>query len=422
MREPGPRLTRDDSEAALAAFVDEMMPILKPCVLIALAVGLAISAGPPTEEHLSATVLVDGHGTRSAAATVHHVESRDSNASVLAQRNISFRLPLERRTLGSTACPACRATEMVVRNLDAGPANTQMTRERANSSQLICPGLIGALGTRVARRTLQALLPATGIGIGAAAPTNSQAGRRLNAANREAKEMRRQRLARATAEAAAYAAATAASEASTNSSGDAGSDEGPTAVAAWIDACGVPHRNSQWAERAAVRGHAPLVFVYGFMERLHEELLAQPASKSFFDPWHEHNQFLSEWAFHRSLLASALVTRDPAQASFFFVPFYSRMALAGRKDLHGKMVAALAAGLRSSPYWRRSHGRDHIVVVSSTRPMETLFKHAHPLVAPSILLKVELGDTRRKSDRRTRSYVPSPKHTHKHAHTLLSRH
>ena len=189
----------------------------------------------------------------------------------------------------------------------------------------------------------------------------------------------------------------------------------------WIDACGLPHRNSQWAARASVRGKTPLVYVYSFMDTLHSELLAMPTTQRFFDPWHHHNQFLSEWAFHRSLLASMLVTQDPDAADFFYVPFYSRLAYETRKaDSHARhtadsargfqrrMLIALSAGLHASPHWRRSHGRDHLLLVSSTRSMEQLFKEVTPLVAPSILLKVELGDRRRKSDKRMPNHVALP--------------
>ena len=151
------------------------------------------------------------------------------------------------------------------------------------------------------------------------------------------------------------------------------------------------------------------------MDELHSALVRLPTSQTFFDPWHQHNQFLSEWAFHRSLLASALVTTDPRSADFFFVPFYSRLAYETRKATDAtqkvfqrRMLKALYRGLQASPFWQRSGGRDHLFVVSSTRAMEQLFKELAPLVAPAILLKIELGDTRRKSDRRRANHVALP--------------
>jgi hypothetical protein len=180
----------------------------------------------------------------------------------------------------------------------------------------------------------------------------------------------------------------------------------------WIDACGLPHRHSQWAVRTSVHGRAPLVYVYRFMDSLHSQLLSQPSSRNFFDPWHQHNQFLSEYAFHRSLLSSALVTNDPKRADFFFVPFYARLAYADKQLASGKlqqrMVAALRSGLLDSPYFRRSGGRDHVLVVSSTRAMEQIYRDAFKLVESSILLKIELGDTRRRSDLRRPNHVALP--------------
>jgi len=46
--------------------------------------------------------------------------------------------------------------------------------------------------------------------------------------------------------------------------------------------------------------------------------------------WPAVAQFLSEFVFHRSLLASPFVTTDARRASFFFVPFYSRLAHSNR--------------------------------------------------------------------------------------------
>ena len=51
----------------------------------------------------------------------------------------------------------------MVRSLDPGPANPQITGERANRSQLQCPGLIGVLGTRLTRRTLRAAVAAAAV-------------------------------------------------------------------------------------------------------------------------------------------------------------------------------------------------------------------------------------------------------------------
>ena len=138
----------------------------------------------------------------------------------------------------------------------------------------------------------------------------------------------------------------------------------------------------------SVRGTAPLVYVYDMLDASLEALLAERSSRKFFDPWDPHNQFLSEWAFHRSLLSSSLVTSDPKLASFFFVPFYARIAYSSKRS-HRALLNELQRALHASPYYQRSAGRDHMFVISSGRSMQQLFRDALPLVSSSILLKVK---------------------------------
>ena len=140
------------------------------------------------------------------------------------------------------------------------------------------------------------------------------------------------------------------------------------------------------------------VYVYDTMDGAHRELLASAAAQNFFDPWHPHNQFLSEFAFHRSLLASPFVTRNAEDASFFFVPFYSRILRSANRSTQRRAQRALAAGLAASPHWQRSAGRDHLLLVSSARPMDELYGEALPYVRDAIQLKIELGDTRRREN------------------------
>jgi len=102
----------------------------------------------------------------------------------------------------------------------------------------------------------------------------------------------------------------------------------------------------------------------------------------------------------------------PVQADFFFVPFYSRLALGlenqsvpplppygseptcrlalGLKNQSARaaLIATLRRQLEASPYYRRSGGRDHMFLLSSGRPMELLFGEALPLLADAIRLQV----------------------------------
>ena len=49
----------------------------------------------------------------------------------------------------------------------------------------------------------------------------------------------------------------------------------------------------------------------------------------------QRNQYLSEYALHRSLLQYEHRVRDPHAADFLFVPFYARLAYADKKATKG---------------------------------------------------------------------------------------
>ena len=154
------------------------------------------------------------------------------------------------------------------------------------------------------------------------------------------------------------------------------------------------------AGAAGVAAAAPRVYVYGCMDELHARLLAQPHLREFFDANLPRNQFISDVALHRALLASPFRTLEPRHAHFFFVPFYSRLAYPDRKAsgeqraFRDNATATLGRCLRSSRWWRRSGGRDHLAVISSTRDPERLFGAAWPPLRKAILLRIEASDRR----------------------------
>jgi hypothetical protein len=154
------------------------------------------------------------------------------------------------------------------------------------------------------------------------------------------------------------------------------------------------------AGAAGVAASAPRIFAYDCMDGVHAQLLSQPHVTEFFDANLPRNQFVSEVALHRSLLASPFRTLQPGRADFFYIPFYSRLTYADRKATHAQRAlalnatATLAACLRASPWWRRGGGKDHLAVLSSTRDPQVLYGAAWPLVRRAILLRIEAADRR----------------------------
>ena len=240
----------EDDAARLTDFVDSLLPVIQPCVLISFAVFLLLLTGPQSSDHTHASVSAESHlGGRAAAAVVAHsrasrsrngscaIDGSDGGKSTNRSARCAQRKPWR-------SCTSCMLTAQIVRALDTGPANPLLPADRANRTQLPCPGLAGALGSHVGRRAGRSAL-------------------------------------------AAAAAATSTSGTSSDASSSVPGRGG------WLEACGVQHRGrSQWMARASVRGRTPLVYVYDFLDDLHSELLAHSSARSFFDPWHPHNQFL----------------------------------------------------------------------------------------------------------------------------------
>ena len=139
------------------------------------------------------------------------------------------------------------------------------------------------------------------------------------------------------------------------------------------------------AGAAGVAASAPRIFAYDCMDGVHAQLLAQPHVTEFFDANLPRNQFISEVALHRSLLASPYRTLRPERADFFYIPFYSRLAYADRKATRAQRAlalnatASLAACLRASPWWRRASGR----VSPSPNPIPNPNPNPNPSPSPN---------------------------------------
>eukprot|EP00933_Yihiella_yeosuensis_P025404 TRINITY_DN19738_c0_g2_i3.p1 TRINITY_DN19738_c0_g2~~TRINITY_DN19738_c0_g2_i3.p1 ORF type:complete len:588 (+),score=99.63 TRINITY_DN19738_c0_g2_i3:172-1764(+) len=102
----------------------------------------------------------------------------------------------------------------------------------------------------------------------------------------------------------------------------------------------------------------PLVYVYD-KETPEVRELAQGASFCGKGQWG------MEVHIHEWLLASQHLTRDPAEADFFFVPAYSICMFEGgffKMEKLDEMYKQMIAGL---PYFSRNQGRDHIFTFGS---------------------------------------------------------
>ena len=140
------RVYDEDSEYERAvSFLEESLPILKPCVLIATAVGFVFLAGSArspehAESELHAAVIFDAHGGARSAAAMTRRSDDGRFASPLSRcshdANETADCSGQHPALGIRHCPSCRITEGIVRSLDLGPAKPMMPAERANRSQL----------------------------------------------------------------------------------------------------------------------------------------------------------------------------------------------------------------------------------------------------------------------------------------------
>ena len=133
-------------------------------------------------------------------------------------------------------------------------------------------------------------------------------------------------------------------------------------------------------------------------------LLASGGRPEPFDPWHPHNQFLrirlpplaARLAVCDAQCRGRLLLRRSTRA-FCAPPTDRRSAAPSARCRRPRRLAALAA----------LGGRDHLLLVSSARPMDELYGEALP-VRDAIQLKIELGDTRRRESLRRANHVAVP--------------
>ncbi|KVI08945.1 xyloglucan galactosyltransferase XLT2-like [Cynara cardunculus var. scolymus] len=97
--------------------------------------------------------------------------------------------------------------------------------------------------------------------------------------------------------------------------------------------------------------------------------LAGIIPESLVQLWYRTNQFSSEIIFHNRILNHKCRTMDPGSATVFYIPFYAGLAVGKylfsdssneERDFHAEK---LIEWVQNQPYWRRSNGSDHVMVL-----------------------------------------------------------
>ncbi|CAI9758511.1 unnamed protein product [Fraxinus pennsylvanica] len=85
--------------------------------------------------------------------------------------------------------------------------------------------------------------------------------------------------------------------------------------------------------------------------------------------WYWTDMFAGEIIYHARMLKHKCRTTEPDLATAFYIPFYAGLAVAKylfrnytakERDWHGKM---LLEWLQDQPYWKRSNGSDHFIML-----------------------------------------------------------
>ncbi|KAF5769672.1 putative exostosin [Helianthus annuus] len=97
--------------------------------------------------------------------------------------------------------------------------------------------------------------------------------------------------------------------------------------------------------------------------------LAGIVPESLASAWHRTNQFSSEVIFHNRVLKHKCRTMEPESATAYYIPFYAGLAVGKylfsdssneERDFH---AVELIKWVQDQPYWRRSNGSDHVLVL-----------------------------------------------------------
>ncbi|KAK9061886.1 hypothetical protein SSX86_019070 [Deinandra increscens subsp. villosa] len=97
--------------------------------------------------------------------------------------------------------------------------------------------------------------------------------------------------------------------------------------------------------------------------------LAGIVPESLAPVWHRTNQFSSEIIFHNRIMNHECRTLEPESATAFYIPFYAGLAVGkylfsnSTPEERDFLPVKLIEWVQTQPYWRRSNGSDHVLVL-----------------------------------------------------------
>ncbi|CAK9171254.1 unnamed protein product [Ilex paraguariensis] len=99
--------------------------------------------------------------------------------------------------------------------------------------------------------------------------------------------------------------------------------------------------------------------------------LGQPLPNMGSNSWFATHQYTAEMIFHARMEKHHCRTRDPQKADLFYVPFYGGLHVSWKfrepnHAIRDALALELSDYIRKQPWWQRSNGMDHFLVVGRT--------------------------------------------------------
>lgn len=167
---------------------------------------------------------------------------------------------------------------------------------------------------------------------------------------------------------------------------------------------------------------------YGYGRRASEFDRVLPASLA--TAWYRTNQFSLEVIYHHRIMNHKCRTLEPESATAFYIPFYVGLAV-GKYLFDPKSVQErdflceiLLMWLQDQPYWKRSNGSDHFIVLGRITWDFRRLTEPEKLWGSSFLnMPLMQHTTRLTIERAPSDYydigVPYPTGFHPHSHTQI---